>query len=72
LCFFTSAGLFTYLATLTIFAGLALLERWMISQRTKSAFNAKKTRGEKLGRPVALTPSQIREEIGMINDGKGA
>jgi DNA invertase Pin-like site-specific DNA recombinase len=37
---------------LTVFAGLAQLERRMISQRTKSALNAKKTRGEKLGRPA--------------------
>jgi DNA invertase Pin-like site-specific DNA recombinase len=57
---------------LTIFAGLAQLERRMISQRTKSALNAKKTRGEKLGRPVSLTPSQIREAVAMIDDGKGA
>ena len=57
---------------LTIFAGLAQVERRMISQRTKSALNAKKTRGEKLGRPVSLTPSQIREAVAMIDDGKGA
>jgi DNA invertase Pin-like site-specific DNA recombinase len=35
---------------LTIFAGLAQLERRMIAQRTKSALAAKKNRGEKLGR----------------------
>jgi DNA invertase Pin-like site-specific DNA recombinase len=38
----------------------------------RAALNAKKTRGEKLGRPVSLTPSQIREAVAMIDDGKGA
>jgi DNA invertase Pin-like site-specific DNA recombinase len=57
---------------LTVFAGLAQLERRMISARTKSALAAKKTRGEKLGRPVALTPSQIKAAQKMIADGEGA
>jgi DNA invertase Pin-like site-specific DNA recombinase len=57
---------------LTVFAGLAQLERRMISQRTKSALAAKKTRGETLGRPVALTPSQIKAAQKMIADGEGA
>ncbi len=57
---------------LTVSAGLAQLERRMISQRTKSALAAKKTRGEKRGWPVALTPSQLRAAQKMIAAGEGA
>jgi putative DNA-invertase from lambdoid prophage Rac len=57
--------------TSTIFAGLAQLERRMISERTKSSLNAKKWRGETLGRPTSLTPSQVREAQEMVEAGKG-
>jgi DNA invertase Pin-like site-specific DNA recombinase len=57
---------------LTVFAGLAQLERRMISERTKSALAAKKTRGETLGRPVSLTPSQVAVARKMLDDGESA
>jgi len=57
---------------LTIFAGLAQLERRIISERTKAVLRAKKARGEKLGRPLSLTPSQVREARVMVAEGKGS
>jgi DNA invertase Pin-like site-specific DNA recombinase len=44
---------------LGIFASLAQFERDLIRERTRAALAAKKRRGEKLGRPRALTPRQI-------------
>jgi len=42
-----------------IFGALAEFEREMITERTKAGLNAAKARGRKLGRPTALTESQI-------------
>jgi DNA invertase Pin-like site-specific DNA recombinase len=56
---------------LGIFAALAEFERSLIKERTIAALDAKRARGEKLGRPVSLTPSQIREAQEMVNAGKG-
>lgn len=43
---------------LSVFAGVAEYERGLISSRTKSALQAKKDRGEKLGRDKGCTASQ--------------
>jgi len=43
-----------------IFGALAEFERDMIRERTKAGLKAAKSRGRKLGRPVALTESQIK------------
>jgi DNA invertase Pin-like site-specific DNA recombinase len=44
---------------LHIFAALAGFERELIRERTRDALAAKQRRGEKLGRPNALTPAQL-------------
>jgi DNA invertase Pin-like site-specific DNA recombinase len=44
---------------LQIFAALAGFERELIRERTRDALAAKQRRGEKLGRPNALTPAQL-------------
>lgn len=46
--------------TLGIFASLAQSERETISQRTKSALNAKKLQGYKLGNPNAYISNEMR------------
>lgn len=43
-----------------IFGALAEFEREMIKERTVAGLNAAKARGRKLGRPAALTESQIK------------
>lgn len=48
--------------TAGILAQVAQLERDLISKRTKAALDAKRARGERLGRPVE-TPDEVRERI---------
>lgn len=54
---------------LGIFASLAQFERDLIRERTTAALEAKKRRGERLGRPLALTPSQVKAARKMLDDG---
>ena len=42
--------------------------RW-VTPHTTAALAAKKRRGERLGRPLALTPSQIKAARKMLDDG---
>lgn len=42
-----------------IFGALAEFEREMIRERTRAGLTAAKNRGRKLGRPAAMSPSQI-------------
>ncbi len=56
---------------LGIFAALADFERCLIGERTRAALAAKRRRGERLGRPLALTPAQLAEAREMIDAGKG-
>lgn len=57
---------------LNIFAALAAFERDLVRERTTAALQAKKRRGEKLGRPFALTPSQVKAAKKMIDCGESA
>jgi DNA invertase Pin-like site-specific DNA recombinase len=55
---------------LGIFASLAAFERDFIRERTAAALQAKKRRGEALGRPRAMTPSQIAAARSMLDAGE--
>jgi DNA invertase Pin-like site-specific DNA recombinase len=54
----TAGGRFT----LSLLGAVSELERNLISERTRSALAAKKSRGDRLGRPVVL-PAQVRARI---------
>jgi DNA invertase Pin-like site-specific DNA recombinase len=54
---------------LGIFASLAQFERDLIRERTTAALAAKKRRGERLGRRLALTPSQVKAARKSLDDG---
>jgi len=53
-----------------IFDSLAEFERSLIAERTKAGLQAAKKRGKKLGRPMRLTPEQIKHAEKMINSGQ--
>lgn len=55
---------------LTILAGLAQFERARTTERINLALQAKKRRGERLGRKPALTPSQIDTANKLLEDGQ--
>jgi len=55
---------------LHLFAALADFERELISERTKASLTAKRRRGEAIGRPRALSPSQVAEVKRMIERGE--
>jgi len=55
---------------LHLFAALADFERELISERTKASLAAKRRRGEGIGRPRALSPSQVAEVKRMIERGE--
>ena len=55
---------------LHLFAALADFERGLIAERTKASLDAKRRRGERIGRPRALTPAQVREARTMIARGE--
>ncbi|MDP0399787.1 recombinase family protein [Tsukamurella strandjordii] len=52
----TPMGRFTY----TVFAAIAAMERELLVERTQHGLEAARARGQKLGRPVRLTPEQVR------------
>ena len=54
---------------LHIFAALADFERELTRERTRDALAAKKRRGEKLGRPNALTPAKVKAARKMLDAG---
>ena len=56
--------------TLHLFAALAAFEKDVLIERTKAALAAKKRRGETLGRPRALKPSQVAAAVKMLQDGE--
>jgi hypothetical protein len=60
-----------FLAEVGLLVGICLRSIRTIRLCAPSPFE-NPVRGEKLGRPVSLTPSQIREAVAMIDDGKGA
>lgn len=55
---------------LNVFASLAAFERDLIRERTRDALAAKRSRGEKLGRPFSLKPSQVKAARKMIDAGE--
>lgn len=57
---------------LHIFAGLADFERELIRERTRDALQAKKRRGERIGRRPALSPSRLLAAREMLANGHGA
>lgn len=61
----TAAGKFQF----TVMAGVAELERDLISQRTRDALAAKKARGARLGRPVVRDPAERARVSELRADG---
>jgi DNA invertase Pin-like site-specific DNA recombinase len=57
---------------LHIFASLADFERELIRERTKEALQAKKRRGEHVGRRPAFSPSRLAAAREMLEGGHGA
>jgi DNA invertase Pin-like site-specific DNA recombinase len=63
----TPAGKMLY----AVLGAVAQFERDVIRERTKAGLAAARRRGERLGRPRALTPAQIRECRQMRKRGEG-
>ncbi|MBC5816134.1 MAG: recombinase family protein [Candidatus Eremiobacteraeota bacterium] len=61
----TAAGKMLY----AILGAVAQFERDVLRERTVAGIRAAKARGERIGRPPALTPSQIREAKAMMARG---
>jgi len=59
----SSSGRFTF----HLLAALAEFERSLIGERTRAGMNAARARGQRPGRPRALTPSQIAEARILLN-----
>lgn len=55
---------------LHLFAALAAFEKDVLIERTKAALAAKRRRGETLGRPRAMKPSQVVAAMKMLQDGE--
>jgi DNA invertase Pin-like site-specific DNA recombinase len=55
---------------LTVLTGSAEFERDLIREQTAATLQAKKRRGERLGRPLSLTPSQSAAARKMLDDGE--
>jgi DNA invertase Pin-like site-specific DNA recombinase len=53
----------------TVLSAMAQFERDLIRERTSAALQAKKRRGEVLGRPRSLSRSQIEAARKMVDDG---
>ena len=54
---------------LTTLAAIAEFERAMIATRTSEALQAKKARGERLGRPVTMTPETRKRVVDLRGQG---
>jgi DNA invertase Pin-like site-specific DNA recombinase len=57
---------------LTVFAGIAEVERELIHERTSAGRAADKTRGVRFGRPPKLTADQIAIARRLIDEGTSA
>jgi len=64
----TPAGKMLY----AVLGAVAQFERDVIRERTRAGLDAARRRGERLGRPPALTPAQIREARTMFDRGDRA
>jgi len=64
----TAAGKMLY----GVLRAVAQSERDVLRERTIAGMRAAKSRGERIGRPPALTPSQVREAKKMLGRGESA
>ena len=62
----TAAGKMLY----SVLGAVAQFERDVLRERTVAAIRAAQARGEHVGRPPALTPTQVREAKKMIDRGE--
>ena len=62
----TAAGQMLY----SVLGAVAQFERDVLRERTVAGLAAAKRRGERLGRPFALTPAQVREAKRMLARGE--
>ena len=62
----TAAGQMLY----SVLGAVAQVERDVLRERTVAGLAAAKRRGERLGRPFALTPAQVREAKKMLARGE--
>ncbi len=62
----TAAGRMLY----AVLGAVAQFERDVLRERTVAGMRAAKSRGEHIGRPLALTPLQVREAKGMLTRGE--
>ncbi len=53
-----------------VLGAVAQFERDVLRERTVAGMRAAKTRGEHIGRPLALSPAQIREAKKMLDRGE--
>lgn len=53
-----------------VLGAVAQFEHDVLRERTVAGLAAAKRRGEKLGRPPALTPAQVREAKAMLKRGQ--
>jgi DNA invertase Pin-like site-specific DNA recombinase len=58
--------------TFHVFASLAQFEREITKERTLAGLAAARARGQKLGRPAALTPDQVRHAALLVSGGVSA
>ena len=61
----TAAGKMLY----AVLGAVAQFERDVLRERTVAGIRAAQARGERIGRPPALTPSQVREARAMLKRG---
>ena len=64
----TAAGKMLY----AVLGAVAQFERDVLRERTIAGMRAAKSRGERIGRPPALTPLQVREAKNMLAHGESA
>lgn len=64
----TAAGKMLY----AVLGAVAQFERDVLRERTIAGMRAAKSRGERIGRPPALTPLQVREAKNMLERGESS
>ena len=57
---------------LGIFGSLAEYERELTKERTAARLAAKRVRGERVGRKLKLTPSQVRDARVLLAEGRSS